>query len=85
MVASTQARMTSKVLNVRFRLSLLKHLKNRDTMLANRRLKMHEIVEAMGILHASVVSTFYDHLANRKLSARWVPRMLMIVYKGDGV
>ncbi|XP_022822885.1 histone-lysine N-methyltransferase SETMAR-like [Spodoptera litura] len=49
-----------------------------DMVLADRRLKVREIVEAIGISHGSVVSILNDHLGMRKLSARWVPRLLTI-------
>ena len=44
----------------------------------DRRLKLREIVEAIGISHGSVVSILNDHLGMKKLSARWVPRLLTI-------
>ncbi|QQP51330.1 Mariner transposase [Caligus rogercresseyi] len=52
-----------------------------DMVLADRRLKVREIVEAIGISHGSVVSILKDHLAMKKLSARWVPRLLTIDHK----
>ena len=41
-------------------------------MLADRRLKVREIVQAIGISHESVVSILKDHLGMKKLSSRWV-------------
>ena len=52
--------------------------KIRNVVLADRRLKAREIVEAIGISHASVVSILKDHLGMKRLSARWVPRLLTI-------
>ena len=52
--------------------------KIRNMVLADRRLKMREIVEAIGISHGSVVSILKDHLGMKKLSAKSVPRLLTI-------
>ena len=43
-------------------------------VLADLRLKVREIVEAIDISHGSVVSILKDHLGMKKLSARWVPQ-----------
>ena len=59
--------------------------KNRNMVLADRRLKVREIVEAIGISHGSVVSILKDHLCMKKLSARWVPRLLIIDHKRNCV
>ncbi|QQP58373.1 Putative mariner transposase [Caligus rogercresseyi] len=59
--------------------------KNHDMVLADRRLKVREIVEAIGISNGSVVSILKDHLAMKKLSARWVPRLLTIDHKRNRV
>jgi histone-lysine N-methyltransferase SETMAR len=56
-----------------------------DMVLADRRLKVREIVEAIGISHGSVVSILNDHLGMRKLSARWVPRLLTVDHKRNRV
>ena len=45
------------------------------------RLKVQEIVEAIGISHGSVASILNDHLGMRKLSARWVSRLFTIIHK----
>ena len=45
-----------------------------DLVLADRRLKVREIVDIIGISHGSVVSILNEHLEMRKLSARWVTR-----------
>ena len=57
----------------------------RNMVLAERRLKVREIVEAISILHGSVVSNLKDHLGMKNLSARWVPRLLTIVHKRNRV
>ena len=44
-----------------------------------------EIVEAIGISYGSVVSILKDHLCMKKLSARWVPRLLTIDHKRNRV
>ena len=54
-------------------------------VLADRRLKVREIVEAIGILHGLVISILKDHLGMKNLSARWVPRLLTIHYKRNRV
>lgn len=51
-------------------------LKIHDTGLTDRRLKMREIVEAIGIRRDSLVSVLNDHLRMEKLSARCVRRLL---------
>ena len=56
-----------------------------DMVLADRRLKVREIVEVIGISHGSVVSILNDHLGMRKLSARWVPRLLTVDHKRNRV
>ena len=54
--------------------------KIRNMVLADR-----EIVEAIGISHGSVVSILKDHLGMKKLSARWVSRLLTIDHKRNRV
>ncbi|CAH1966274.1 unnamed protein product [Acanthoscelides obtectus] len=41
-----------------------------DMVLADRRLKVREIVKAIGVSHGSMVSIMKDHLGMRKLSTR---------------
>ena len=50
-------------------------------VLADRRLKVREIVEAIGISHGSVVSVLKDHLVMKNPSPRWVLRLLTIDHK----
>ena len=50
-------------------------------VLADRRVKVREIFDAIGISYGSVVSILNDQLGLRKLSARWVPRLLSIDHK----
>ena len=59
--------------------------KIRNMLLADRRLKVREIVEAIGISHGSVVSILKDHLGMKKLSARWVPCLVTIDHKRNRV
>jgi len=47
-----------------------------DIVLIDRRVKMRELVEATGILHGTVISIVHEQLGMKKLSARWVPRLL---------
>ena len=48
-----------------------------NMVLADRRLKVRETVEAIGISQGSVALILKDHLGMKKLSARWVPRLLI--------
>ena len=41
-----------------------------DMILNNRRMKVWEIVEAMGIAHGMVITIFHEKLSMKKLSAR---------------
>lgn len=43
---------------------------------ADRRLKLHEIAEAVGISSERVYSILHEQLGMKKLSARWVPHLL---------
>ena len=52
---------------------------------ADRRLKVQEIVEAIGMSHGSENSILKDHLGMKKLSGRWVPRLLTIDHKRNRV
>jgi histone-lysine N-methyltransferase SETMAR len=56
-----------------------------DMVLEDRRVKVREIEEATGISHGSVVSILHDQLCMRKLSARWVPRLLTVDHKRNRV
>jgi len=56
-----------------------------DMVLADRRLKLSEIVEITGISKGSVVSILHDKLCMKKISARWVPRLLTIENKRNRV
>lgn len=49
-----------------------------DSMLAGRRLKVHESVETVSISHDSIVSILNDHLDMGKQSARRMSRFLKI-------
>ena len=45
-------------------------------VLSCRRIKVHEIIDATGILQGTVFSILYEKLGVKKISARWVPRLL---------
>lgn len=45
-------------------------------VMANRRVKIHEVAREMGISYESVRIILHQHLGMSKVSARWVPRML---------
>lgn len=47
----------------------------------NRRIKIKEIATSLNISYGSVYSIIHDHLAFRKLCARWVPRLLTSDHK----
>ena len=49
-----------------------------DIVLTNRRMKVREFVEATSISHGTVISILHEQLGVKKLSARWVPRLLTV-------
>ena len=49
-----------------------------DMILNDRRVKVQEIVEAIGILNGTVITILRKTLSMKKLSARWVPRLLTV-------
>ena len=49
-----------------------------DIVLADRRLKLREIAEMVGISTERVHNILHEFLGMRKLSARWVPRLLTV-------
>ncbi|XP_036144769.1 protein GVQW3-like [Monomorium pharaonis] len=49
-----------------------------DMVLSNRRIKVREIVEATGISQDTVFSILHEKLGVKKISARWVPRLLSV-------
>jgi len=51
----------------------------------DRRLTVSSIANSVGISTGSVRSTLTENLSMKKVSARWVPRMLTDVQKADGV
>ncbi|KAG5336736.1 SETMR methyltransferase, partial [Acromyrmex heyeri] len=56
-----------------------------DIVLTDRRVKARELVEATGISHGTVISILHEQLVMKKLSARWVPRLLTVDHKRDRV
>ena len=44
---------------------------------------MCEFVEATGISHGIVISILHEQLGMKKLSARWVPHLLIVDHKRD--
>ena len=47
-----------------------------DIVLSDRRIKVREIVEAIDISQGTVFSILHEKLGVKKISARWVPRLL---------
>ena len=47
-----------------------------DLVLSDRRVKVREIVEAIGISQGTIFSILHEKLGLKKISARWVPRLL---------
>ncbi|KAG5344383.1 SETMR methyltransferase, partial [Acromyrmex heyeri] len=45
------------------------------------RVKVRELVEATGISHGTVISILHGQLGMKKLSARWMPRLLTVDHK----
>ncbi|XP_018307239.1 putative uncharacterized protein FLJ37770 [Mycetomoellerius zeteki] len=56
-----------------------------DIVLTDQRVKVRELVEATGISHGTVISILHEQLGMKKLSARWVPRLLTVDHKRDRV
>lgn len=56
-----------------------------DMVLDDPRVKVREIAEAVGISTGSVISILHEKLDMRKLTARWVPRLLTIDQKRERV
>ena len=54
-------------------------------VLNDRRVKAREIVEAIGILHGTVSIILLENLLMKKLSARWIPRLLTVENKRNSV
>ena len=49
--------------------------------LADRKLKLHEIVDTLKISEGSVFTTLHEHLSMRKLCSKWVRRLLTVNQK----
>src|ERR1700712_1634247 len=56
-----------------------------DIVLHDRRVKVREIAEAVGISTERVHNILHQHLEMKKLSARWVPRLLTVDQKRNRV
>lgn len=56
-----------------------------DMIMADRRIKLREIAEALNISCERVWNIVHQHLEMKKLSARWVPRLLTIDQKRQRV
>ena len=52
-----------------------------DMVMDVKRLKVCEIAKAVGISNDRVHNIFHEHLRLKKLSARWVPRLLILDQK----
>lgn len=52
-----------------------------DMVMNDRRLKVREITQDVGILNERSQNILKNHLDMRKLSARWMPRLLTIDHK----
>lgn len=48
--------------------------KVRNMMVANRRSKVHEIAEAVGVSYCTTINIKHDKLHVKKVSAHWLPR-----------
>ena len=59
--------------------------KAHDIVLTDRRIKVREFIEVTGISHGTVISILHEQLDMKKLSARWVPRLLTMDHKHDRV
>ena len=47
-----------------------------DVVLSDRRIKMREVVETPGISQGTMFSILHEKLGVKKISSRWVPRLL---------
>ncbi|XP_058809464.1 protein GVQW3-like isoform X3 [Phymastichus coffea] len=47
-----------------------------NMMLNDRRIKLREIVETTGVSKGTVISIFHEKMDMRKMSLKWVPRLL---------
>ncbi|KAG5331340.1 GVQW3 protein, partial [Acromyrmex charruanus] len=56
-----------------------------DIDLTDRRVKVRELVEATVISHGTMTLILHEQLGMKKLSARWVPRLLTVDHKRDRV
>jgi len=56
-----------------------------DMVMDDRRVKVREIASAVGISNERVHNILHQHLSMKKLSARWVPRLLTIDQKRNRV
>jgi len=56
-----------------------------DMVLSDRRIKVRKIVEATGISQGTVFSILHEKLGVKKISARWVSRLLSAENKRDRV
>lgn len=56
-----------------------------DIVLADRRLKVKEIAEMTGISYGATSDILHKELGMKKLSARWVPRLLTVDQKRNRV
>ena len=54
-------------------------------ILANRKLKLHEIAEELKISEGSVFTILHEHLSMRKLYSKWVPLLLTVDQKQQRV
>ncbi|KAG5314934.1 SETMR methyltransferase, partial [Acromyrmex insinuator] len=54
-----------------------------NIVLTDRRVKVREVVEATDISHGTVISILHEQLGMKKLSARWMPRLLTVEHKRD--
>ena len=50
--------------------------KARDLVYSDRQIQKEEIAQALGISHGSVSTILHDRLGMRKLTSRWVPKIL---------
>lgn len=56
-----------------------------DMVMEDRKLKVRDIAETLGISYDRVHNILHEYLHMRKLSARWVPRLLTIDHKRERV
>jgi histone-lysine N-methyltransferase SETMAR len=63
----------------------MKCIKIEDALLENGQLKLIQVAERFNLSKTTISRIIHENLGMSKVSARWVPRMLMPYQKSDRV